>query len=325
MRTTSKRAFGAVAVGALLLTGCGGSSDDTADRPAPDPADFPAAKGGSLEHVLADADSQGPVVSPAGQVYEVGKNRYSFGVFTPGREPVTDADVALYAAHGANGKAEGPFPARVESLETDSAFEAKTTADDPDAATTVYVADLDFNQPGEWRIVGLIKSGDTLQASRVPSAVVGKYGDIPRVGDEAPRMHTLTVDDVGGDVSQIDTRVPHDDMHAEDLADVLGRKPVVLLFATPALCQSRVCGPVVDEAEQVKQQYGDRVAFIHQEIYNENDINQGLRPQVRAYNLRTEPWLFVIDKQGRITTRIEGAFSVDELEDAVQQVAGPPG
>jgi hypothetical protein len=323
MHTSSKRALGALAVGAMLLAGCGGSDDSTAGSAAPSTSDFPAANGDSLEQVLTNASAQGPVVAPAGQVYDLGKNRYSFGVFTPGRDPISDAQVALYTAPGQNGKAEGPFPARVESLETDPAFEAKTTADDPDAATTVYVSDLDFDRKGEWRIVALIKTGDTYEASRVPSAVVNS-DPIPQVGQKAPLMHTLTADDVGGDVSQIDTRVPHDDMHNDDLADVLGRKPVVLLFATPALCQSRVCGPVVDEAEQVKSQYGDRVAFIHQEIYNDNDLNKGLRPQVKDYALQTEPWLFVIDKQGKVSTRIEGAFSVPELQKAVEKVAGPP-
>ena len=82
-------------------------------------------------------------------------------------------------------------------------------------------------------------------------------------------------------------------MHDDDLAEVLGKKPVVLLFATPALCQSRVCGPVVDIAEQVKRDRGDEAAFIHMEIYNDNPANEGLRPQVQAYGLPTEPWLFV--------------------------------
>ena len=86
-------------------------------------------------------------------------------------------------------------------------------------------------------------------------------------------------------------------MHSDDLANVLGKKPVVLLFATPALCQSRVCGPVTDIAEQVKQQFGDRVAFIHQEIYNNNDINEGPRPQMGAFHLNTEPWAYVIDRE----------------------------
>jgi hypothetical protein len=110
-------------------------------------------------------------------------------------------------------------------------------------------------------------------------------------------------------------------MHDQDYAEVIWRKPVVLLFATPALCQSRVCGPVVDVAEQVKRDFGDQVAFIHMEVYNDNDLNKGSRPQFQAFNLQTEPWLFVIDRKGVIRTAIEGAFSVPELEQAVLEVA----
>ena len=109
-------------------------------------------------------------------------------------------------------------------------------------------------------------------------------------------------------------------MHDIDFADVVGEKPIVLLFATPALCTSRVCGPVVDVAEQVKREVGDDAAFIYMEIYNDNDPNKGPRPQVQAYNLTSEPWLFVIDADGKIDTRIEGAFSVAELQAAVDRV-----
>ena len=76
----------------------------------------------------------------------------------------------------------------------------------------------------------------------------------------------------------------------------------MLLFATPQFCQSRVCGPVVDVAEQVKQEYGDEAAFIHMEIYNDNDPGKGVRPQVRAFNLPSEPWLFTIDRQGTVSS-----------------------
>ena len=133
-------------------------------------------------------------------------------------------------------------------------------------------------------------------------------------------VHTPTVGEVSN-ISQIDTRVPPDDMHSDDLADVLGKKPVVLLFATPALCQSRVCGPVTDIAEQVKQEFGDRVAFIHQEVYNNNQINDGPRPQMTAYGLSTEPWLFAIDRTGKVSTVLQGPFSVQELEAALQKVS----
>ena len=56
------------------------------------------------------------------------------------------------------------------------------------------------------------------------------------------------------------------------------------------------------------------------EICNDNDPNKGAREQVLDYNLRTEPWLFVIDSDGKVSTRIEGAFSVDELDQALDRV-----
>ena len=111
-------------------------------------------------------------------------------------------------------------------------------------------------------------------------------------------------------------------MAEADFADVLGKKPIVLLFATPQFCESRVCGPVVDVAAQVQRDYGDEVEFIHMEIYNDNDPSKGIRPQVRAFRLPSEPWLFVMDRQGKITTALEGAFGVDELTAAVEEVAG---
>jgi hypothetical protein len=150
-------------------------------------------------------------------------------------------------------------------------------------------------------------------------SLVGQFDPIG-VGDRAPRVHTPTEDEVT-DLSQIETRVPPDDMHRDDLADVLGRKPVVLVFATPALCQSRICGPVVDVAQQVRRDFGDQVAFIHMEVYNDNDASQGVRPQLRAYRLPSEPWLYVIDRHGVVRTAIEGAFSVEELQAAVREVS----
>ena len=76
---------------------------------------------------------------------------------------------------------------------------------------------------------------------------------------------------MGGDLSKITTRIPPDTQNKVDYADALGKEPIVLLFATPQFCQSRVCGPVVDVAEQTKEEYGDKAAFIHMEIYKDND------------------------------------------------------
>ena len=58
--------------------------------------------------------------------------------------------------------------------------------------------------------------------------------------------------------------------------------------------------------------------FIHQEVYTDNDPNKGLRPPLQAFHLQTEPWLFVVGKDGRITARLEGSFGLDAFDQALQ-------
>lgn len=319
---TRPRQVIALALGvAILLAGCGGSDEESAARPAPAASEFPAARGRTLDQIARLPQSK-LVVAPAGQVFDVGPNRFAFGVFTPGRELVDDADIALYFAEGRDGPARGPFPARVDSLKTPPAFQAKTTVDDPSAATSVYVVPrFEVKRPGELAMVAVIRSGERLEATRLPSAVVGRFDSVPDVGDPAPRIHTPTSDEVA-QISEIDTRIPPDSMHGTDFADVVGREPVVIVFATPQFCQSRVCGPTVDIVEEVKAKIGDRAAFIHMEVFEDNDPGKGLRPQLRAFHLPTEPWAFVIDRNGRIAARFEGAFGADELTEAIEKAVG---
>jgi hypothetical protein len=349
-------AFACLFAAAMLVAGCGSDSDSTdstsgsggaESRPAPPKGEFPSPEGRTLRQVLKAADAPAElVVSPAAMVFYKGENRYPFGVFERDRTQIPGAEVALYFAKtptpgtksksgnkGQAAKAQaqaldqpavGPFPAAIESLATQPAFRAKTTSDDPDAASVVYSTQLDFSSDGEWRIAALIKEDGEIKGTLLNgSAVVGEFSGIPRPGQKAPKIHTPTPEDVGGDLAQVTTRIPPDTQNKVDYADALGKEPIVLLFATPQFCQSRVCGPVVDVAEQVKQEYGDDAAFIHMEIFNDNDPGKGVRPQVRAFNLPSEPWLFTIDRQGRVSSVLEGAFGPEALTAAVKKaVAG---
>ncbi len=307
----------------LVAVGCGsdGESSTTASG-IPDASDFPSPDGRTLEEIAADVGNQSDlVVAPAGQVFHEGTNRLGFGVFTVARQGVPDAELAIYAARP-NKPAIGPFPAAVESLDVEAPFRSRSTASDPDAAESIYASEVEFDKKGEWRLLALIRDGDDLAFTAVPSAVVGRFPKVPAAGDLAPVVNTDTADDVGGDLSKIDTRQPPSTMHDTDFADVAGKEPVVLLFATPALCSSRVCGPVVDIAEQVKSKRGDDAQFIMQEIYKDNLVDKGVREQVATYNLPSEPWLFVIDADGKVSTAIEGAFSEAELNAALDKVTG---
>ena len=312
-----------------LLAGCGGDDSSSGDQQAPPAAqakDFPKPNGKSLAELLKQTAGNGPVLAPSGLELRTGKHRFGFALFSPSRKQITDASVAVYTAPAGGGPASGPYLARWESLAVRPQFQSRQTASDPNAAKSIYTAEIPFDKPGQYNIVGIARIGGKLVPATTPSpgVVVKKESPdpIPAVGTQPPRIHTPTVADAGGDVASIDTRLPPSSMHDADFADVLGKKPVVLLFATPQLCQSRVCGPVVDVAEQVKASSGDDVEFIHMEIFNNNRIDDGVRPQMVAFHLQTEPWLFVFDRSGKVAARIEGAFSERELKDAIAKATG---
>jgi hypothetical protein len=325
-----------VAVVAVFVSGCassGSSSSSTSgDQPPASSADFPSPEGKSLLEIKRGL-GPGPVLAPTVSVVDTGRDRYGFGLFDRARKQIAKTPVALYVERSGSRRVTGPFLARDLPLDVKPAFRSETVAKDPDAARSLYVADLAVKKPGNYAVLGVAKLDGRLVATDPIYLGVGKPSEVPRVGDRAPAITTPTLKSVGGDVSKIDTRTPPDSMHDVNFADALGKRPVILVFATPALCQSRVCGPVVDIAEEVKQESKGDAAFIHMEIYDNNTIAQGclsgdrlvsqcLRPQVLAYHLPTEPWAFAVDRHGKIVARLEGAFSRGELESALKLAEG---
>lgn len=312
----------------ILAAGCG-SGDDESQPAAPAPArpeDFPKPAGKSLADLSAQLREGGPVLAPSVSQLVQGKNRFGFGLFDRERAQIADAQVVVYVAPVGGGRATGPYPARYESLAVKPQYQSRQVAADPDAAKSVYVAQIPFPKPGKYDILGIARLDDRLVAATPagpPVTVVKRSDDaIPEPGDQAPMIHTPTETDARGDIASIDTRIPPDSMHKVDFADVVGKKPIVLIFATPQLCQSRVCGPVVDIVEEVKAEHDWNADFIHMEVYRDNSIAKGLRPQLVAWNLQTEPWLFTVDRQGKVAARMEGAFSAPELEAAIKKAGG---
>jgi hypothetical protein len=309
----------------LAACGSGGSSTSSSSTPsaaattgASAPITFPKASQKDFANLAHSISSKSPILAATGQDFTPGVQRFGFGLFNKDQSQITNAPAALYVQAQSGGKVYGPFVAKEESLKVTGPYLSETVQKDPDSAKFFYQTKVRFPHPGKYNVLGVVKVGNQVLPTGTGATVRAK-DPIPAVGQKPPMISTPTVASVAGDVGSIDTRSPHDDMHDVDFKDVVGKKPVVLVFATPLLCQSRVCGPVVDIAEDVKHTDPDAkdVDFIHMEVYNKNDANKGYRPQLTAFHLQTEPWLFVFDKSGRISTRIEGAFSKEELQAAI--------
>jgi hypothetical protein len=329
---------------AILVAGCGGGTNSGShvnkeaeagkSRPAPPKSAFPATQGRTLGKLVEDVAEVHPEarITPAAEVFYPGVNRYPFLVAEkdtaagkPGKE-LPAAEVAIYYAKAptrkgtSEGPAIGPFPARIESLATEAPFQGKTTTEAPDVASVVYSVDINFPSEGEYRSVALIKEKDGWAKKALPSINVGEFAKIPRRGQKAPLIQTPTAKSVGGNLAELSTRVPPDTQNKVNYAEVLGKEPILLLFTTPKFCQSRVCGPVVDVAQQAQHDFEGKANFIHMEIYNDNDPSKGVRPQVRRFHLPTEPWLFAINREGVVSATIEGAFGTELMDQTVEKV-----
>jgi hypothetical protein len=319
---------------AVALAGCGSkeSKDPVAQVPAESgqreavraaltssAAEFPAVEGRSLQEVADSLDGSGPQAALASSVFTTGRNRLAFGAVDGETNAFVYGRTAVYVARSPGARAKGPFPAPADLLLTKPAYRSRQAATDSALFAAVYDAEVPFDRPGTWSILTVTKVDGKLIGSPLQVPVVRPGEDaIPRVGEKAPAVETDTVASAKGDVASIDTRLPPSDMHERSFADVVGRKPVALVFATPQLCQSRVCGPVVDIAAQLKSKYGDRMEFIHQEVYRDNEVDKGLRPSLERFGLRSEPWLFVVGRDGRVTARLEGSFGLKAFERAVR-------
>lgn len=318
----------------LAAPGCGGEGSDAGEDPVaqvpsgvqeqvraardPQPSEFPAAAGKTLRALADEIGGGESDMGLASSVFLAGQeNRVAFGVI--------DRDAgflygktALYVARSPKAPAQGPYVAPADVLVTDPPYRSQQAATEGDPFAAVYAAQVPLGEPGRYAVLAVtLVDGKPVAAPQEIKVIAPAQDKVPAVGEQAPKVRTDTLASAGGDAEAIDTRRPTSDMHA-NFAEVVGSKPVALLFATPQLCQSRVCGPVVDVALQLRARYGDQVQFIHQEVYTRNDPKQGLREPLQRFSLPTEPWLFVVGKDGRITARLEGSFGLDAIERALK-------
>jgi hypothetical protein len=66
-----------------------------------------------------------------------------------------------------------------------------------------------------------------------------------------------------------------------------------------------MCGPQTEIVQRLEPLYRRRVNFIHIEIYKDANPAHGYARTVRQWHLQTEPWVFVVDRRGRIAAKFE--------------------
>jgi hypothetical protein len=296
-------ALAAGAVGASeLLAACGGGASSSGGQQ-------PAA--GSLRALVADA----PQLSILGaqSLLPAGRSRFAFGLAGPTNALVEDASPQVWLARDQTSRALGPYPARWLKL---TGYQQTHDRSPRSELNGFYLAEVDLPQPGTWQAAAMVEVASQRAAGQ--GAVKASQQVPAPVGSKALTGPTPVATTPKG-LAKICTRDPVCPMHAISLDQALqSGRPTVLSFATPLLCSSRMCGPVVDEQILAFHKLGERANFIHLEIYPQRDLNKPA-PLYSAWKLPTEPWMFVIDRAGVIRSRLgEGPTVASEIEAAVR-------
>ena len=287
---------------------------DLAAAERPKASGFPPVHGRTLAQLATLVKGQAQFGSATG-TFTPGVRRLAFALNTKSGSFIY-APTVVYVSKTPNSRAKGPFLAPADPMAVAPQYRSKQNAG-PGGIQAIYSANVPLPHTGTYTVLAM---------TELPSGLVGAPGEvavarsspIPNVGQRPPAIATDTPATVHGDQSLLTTRLPPDDMHSVSFGKVLGKRPVALLFSTPQLCISKVCGPVTDIAVSLERQFSSKITFIHEEVYVDNQPTNGLRPQLKAFHLQTEPWLFTINRRGVIAARLEGAFGVNAFRQALQ-------
>lgn len=282
----------------LLAAGCGGSSS-AEEEPKPQ----------TLES-LWRAPGEDVAIVPGSTDFGPGRVRLTFLIVDGQGGVVTRPSARIWLARGLK---ERPF-ARTTARSEEIGVEGSDPAD----AKAIFVTNLPLSKAGTYWLLAEPVGGRKIQA--VGTVVVKQRTAAPDVGEAAPRSQTPTL--ATATLAELSTsRVPDPELHRSSVVGALtDRAPFVVVFATPKYCTSRTCGPVVDVVSTVRRDHANSgIRFIHAEIYKDNDPANDVNRWVTEWRLPSEPWVFVVGRDGKVRDRFEGTVSVRELDASVRQ------
>jgi hypothetical protein len=265
---------------------------------------------GTIAALLKRPGSDVAATAGAGS-FVPGQVRFPFLVIANDARPVERPSARVWVATDRNAKPFATTSAKLQPIGIPGHSEAAAGG-----VTRIYVAHFRIPRPGKYWFLAE-PEGAKIQAVSVFQ--VATKLPVPAVGAKAPSSATPTL--ATAPVSVLTTARPPDRalLHYSVAGSLAAHRPFVLTFATPKFCTSRVCGPVVDVVQAAARRFDSRgIRFIHVEVFQDNNPNKGYNRWMRQWGLRSEPWVFLVGRDGRIKAEFEGSVSLAELEAAIR-------
>jgi len=194
----------------------------------------------------------------------------------------------------------------------------------PTALGGIFEVNLEFDIGGAWELEIDLVAPDGEAVTAKAAFIVKDVSSTPAIGSRPPAIVTLTAADVE-DLSHLSSSPePDPDLYQLSVHEAMEQdKPLVVVFATPAFCVSATCGPQVAELAEVKDKYADRANFIHVEVFKDPHLikdgrpSEGVLPEAKEWGLPTEPWTFVLDADGLVSSKFEQFTTAETIEAAL--------
>lgn len=189
-----------------------------------------------------------------------------------------------------------------------------------DYAVPYWVVRPPITAAGNWGFGATVTLADGAVTTTQFVITVMEQSQLPQVGTRPPASQNRTLA-TEPDINKLTSgQNPNPALYQMTVAEALDSgKPTVVTFATPAFCQTAICAPVVSSVEAVYEQIGDQVNFIHLEIYKEFEpLTEA--DEVAEWHLPSEPWMFVLDSEGKVSAVLGGPVSPQELRDELGKV-----
>jgi hypothetical protein len=315
----SRREFLVVTGLGLLGAACSsGSNNDHQVSPTAPASPTPAAQQGSLDD-LSKGTAQMSVLS-GNEPIAPGQVGFSFALADSKGGLITGGSPQVWAAQDQTSKATGPVSATWYEF---TGYEATGDHSPKSPIPGTYVATIQLDTPGNW-VVGVLAQGGNVNSFGTAAQPVAN-GLPNQAGSKATSVQT-PVATTDAAISEICTRNPVDHLHAISLDKALTNgKPTVVVFSTPLLCQSQLCGPVTDEVILVSDKHGTKANFIHVEEFLPGPSHSPPVPSLdtrspgfKAWKLESEPFVYVIDSKGVIRAAFgPGPSTAPQIEAAL--------
>ena len=317
----STRWIGLVAVGAmsLAIAACGSSDGDgsVASEPESQPQESAAASSSILapppSWVAISEEINLELATP-----DLGIGTQRFGIVLSDNDGLIKFPIVrLTTQFFPNGYESDPDPA----LSTSASARFYLF---PFGTRGIHTTDLVFGRAGMWSVLAEIPRPDGSSAPVEVRFPVADAAMSVTVGQQAPASNSSTLASVDS-IRELTTGSHRDpDLYTYSIADALERdRPLLIVFASPAFCTNAVCGPQVEIASELREVYGDKVDFVHVDLFsNPHEIQGDLSiamytPLLEEWGLSSQEWTFIVGADGIVTHRFENFAPKPELIEAL--------